>query len=138
MKNLFTIFLAIAFSIGNAHAALVGAIYPENNKDEDNVIRLIAEIRTLYMTTVGFLNLDGREMDRLFVFNRLNKEELKEFESKFKITTKNNDRVAVVKYKVKNCDNLRYVKTKLVKLTLMTNGETVSCQNNEFIAELNN
>lgn len=137
MKKLLTLLFTLAISIGNAQAAQVGVVYPTND-DSTNALIVVSEIRDLYITTIGFPNLDTLDIKRAFPRSELNDKKLNELKSKFSFSTKDNGNVAIIKYKVKSCDNMKYVKDILIEKTLITEAEPVSCKNNVWTAELNN
>lgn len=131
MNKLLYSLLALTIPFTNVQAA-------EQNKDEENVIKVITEIRSFYMMTIGFPELEKKEFNDIFINDPLTDKEVKEFKQKFTISTKDKERVAIIKYQAKNCNNLKNVKTKLLEETLITEGEPLSCKKNVFTAELNN
>ncbi len=137
-KIILALMTSLVIPLENAHAGTVEYAYPQYLKDQDNIIRLVREVRNIYMTTIGFPNLDTIDMRNLFGINPLTDSQLKEFKEKFKLTTKNKNAVAIIKYKATSCNNLENLKYKMLKETLITEGEPISCQNNIVTLELNN
>lgn len=90
------------------------------------------------MTTIGFPNLEKLDIKHLFPNNIYGDKRVNELRKKFSFRSKDNGRVAIIRYNAKSCENMKEMKEILLKKTLITEGEPVSCKNNIWTAELNN
>jgi hypothetical protein len=125
MKKIFLI-LALCSITSFTHASIKNEMF---NEDEGNIYEVFNLIRTIHRTTTDFSNLKN-------IYAISNFSVTPTYLDRLELNTKNNNKTAVVKYKTKDCNNLKDIKGKLIKLKLATEKESMSCKNNLFIAEL--
>lgn len=149
MKKIFLLLLTLCLiPLEYSHAAAYGSptleseypyeslasVYIRSNTEERKMIEIIYEVRSLYQSTVDFHNLEKIEIKRIFSIppESLTENDLK----KIKLNTENNEKVAIIKYQTKNCNDLKNIKEKLRKSRLIGYEESVDCKANEFTARL--
>jgi hypothetical protein len=111
-----------------------GSILFSDNKDEDNAIRMVYGVQTIYEKSPTFKHLEHIPLQKFWfsTYEPMAEDNLKNFE----LTTEEDNQVAVIKYQVKNCDSLKDVKEKLLDYKIIKHTDYVDCFNNQFVAEI--
>jgi len=132
MKKLFAI-LALAILFSNAQAGTVEYSYGLTHIDEKNIATMVYDVRSIYASQTKFINLGQVSLKNInsISSNRMSEDTL----NKFKLSTENKDTIGVLQYKTSSCDNVKNIKSKLVKLKIISDNEYTNCQNNEFVVK---
>lgn len=132
MKKQIFILLAFAaipfcYAKGNAPTEL--------NKDEENIAKMVHDIRLMYTSQKKFHSLSVLPLKYLVqtTSTPITENDLK----KFKLSTEEEENVAVITYKAK-CANVKDIKEKFVEFGIIESSDYAKCKNNELVVKLNN
>jgi hypothetical protein len=114
----------------SSYAAFFGASTQpvKINQDVINIKRMIYEIGGLYIAQANFHNLNIMMMKPIVSQEpyAINDKDL----GKFTLSTENKDTIAVIKYKVQNCNNVKDLIKEVENVSFV---KYKNCQNNEFV-----
>lgn len=127
-KIIFTLFMSLFAT--SSYAAFFGASTQpvKINQDVINIKRMIYEIGGLYIAQANFHNLNIMMMKPIVSQEpyAINDKDL----GKFTLSTENKDTIAVIKYKVQNCNNVKDLIKEVENVSFV---KYKNCQNNEFV-----
>jgi hypothetical protein len=132
-KIILALIATLLIPFGNAFAGYGSAIFSEN-KDIDNIVRVVNGIQIFYEKRPDFI--DAEYISLKHFWSASSSLPTKKDIEKFEIITANDNQIAVIKYKVKDCNALKDIKNELVTYAKVEPSTYMDCDANEFIIVL--
>lgn len=128
MKKILLVLLALS-AMSFSHAAQ-NQPKSQTNKDASNIYDVVHLVKSMYLNQPNF-----KGVENIYAFTNFVK--TPEYINLIQISTKNNNKTAIIRYKAKDCNNLSHLPEILFNTKLVKKSDYMNCQNNIFVAELN-